>query len=64
MGRFALSSFWSQSLLKFKEVNDVNAHFYELKQSQKKLLDPKNGSCSPTLSLTVKQTPKTLITHV
>ena len=28
-GRFTRSIFWSQLLLKFKEVNDVNQHFYE-----------------------------------
>ena len=34
-GRFTRSTFWIQLSLKFKEVSDVNQHFYELKQSQK-----------------------------
>ena len=31
----ALSSFWSELILEFNEVSDVNKCFYELKQCQK-----------------------------
>ena len=34
-GRFTRSNFWSQLLLKLKEISDVNEHFYELRQWQK-----------------------------
>ena len=33
--RFTRSTFWSQLLIKLKEVNDSKQHFYELKQCQK-----------------------------
>ena len=51
-GRFTRSNFWSQLLLKFKEVNDANQHFYETVMSWNKarrIIGCKNGSCEPTL---------------
>ena len=44
LGRFTRSIFLSQLLLKLKEVNDANQHFYELKQNQKNNWIHKNGS--------------------
>ena len=43
--------FWSQLLLKFKAVSDVNQNFSKLKQCQENNLDAENGSCEPTLRL-------------
>ena len=46
-GWFTRSDIRIRFLLKFKEVNDVKQHFYELKQCQLKKTDPKIGSCEP-----------------
>ena len=50
-GRCTRSNFWSQLILRFKEVSDANQQFYQLKQCRKKQLNPKNGWCKPTLTI-------------
>ena len=44
-GLFTRSKFWSQLLLKLKEVSDKSQDFYKVKQSQ----DPKNKHVSQPL---------------